>query len=100
VPGITKVTDRARYLFFYPWPIWAVEQAGRLWDVSDIKTLLFGKWLTGIVVSSIVPPLGFLNLQIPFLDQISSLPVQYKFAGISYDLLTQGRSGLLLIKLD
>ncbi|HEX8145047.1 MAG TPA: hypothetical protein VF553_20950 [Pyrinomonadaceae bacterium] len=31
VPGITNVTDRARYFSFYPWLIWAVERhAGRL----------------------------------------------------------------------
>lgn len=31
VPGITNVTDRARYFSFYPWFIWAVEQhTGRL----------------------------------------------------------------------
>lgn len=26
LPGITNVTDRARYFSFYPWLIWAVEQ--------------------------------------------------------------------------
>ena len=26
VPGITNVTDRARYYSFYPWLIWAFEQ--------------------------------------------------------------------------
>ena len=31
VPGITNVTDRARYFSFYPWLIWAIEQhTGRL----------------------------------------------------------------------
>lgn len=28
LPGITNVTDRARYYTFYPWIIWALEQAG------------------------------------------------------------------------
>ena len=28
LPGITNVTDRARYYTFYPWLLWAVEQAG------------------------------------------------------------------------
>lgn len=28
LPGITNVTDRARYYSFYPWLIWACDQAG------------------------------------------------------------------------
>ncbi len=28
LPGITNVTDRARYYTFYPWLIWALEKAG------------------------------------------------------------------------
>ncbi|MBE3724345.1 hypothetical protein HJ192_04705 [Vibrio parahaemolyticus] len=28
LPGITNVTDRARYYSFYPWLIWALEQNG------------------------------------------------------------------------
>lgn len=28
LPGITNVTDRARYYTFYPWLIWALEQSG------------------------------------------------------------------------
>jgi hypothetical protein len=28
IPGITNVTDRARYYSFYPWLIWAFDQAG------------------------------------------------------------------------
>jgi hypothetical protein len=28
LPGITNVTDRARYYSFYPWLIWALDQAG------------------------------------------------------------------------
>ena len=28
LPGITNVTDRARYYSFYPWLIWAFDQAG------------------------------------------------------------------------
>jgi hypothetical protein len=28
LPGITNVTDRARYFSFYPWLIWAIEQHG------------------------------------------------------------------------
>jgi len=28
VPGITNVTDRARYYSFYPWVVWALEQRG------------------------------------------------------------------------
>ncbi|SPD73850.1 hypothetical protein PITCH_A2010005 [uncultured Desulfobacterium sp.] len=28
VPGITNVTDRARYYSFYPWVVWALEQTG------------------------------------------------------------------------
>ncbi len=27
LPGITNVTDRARYYTFYPWLIWALEKA-------------------------------------------------------------------------
>ena len=28
LPGITNVTDRARYYSFYPWLIWAFDQSG------------------------------------------------------------------------
>jgi hypothetical protein len=28
LPGITNVTDRARYYAFYPWLIWAFDQSG------------------------------------------------------------------------
>src|ERR1700674_4829782 len=28
LPGITNVTDRARYYSFYPWLIWAFDKAG------------------------------------------------------------------------
>lgn len=28
IPGITNVTDRARYYSFYPWLVWAFDQAG------------------------------------------------------------------------
>ena len=28
LPGITNVTDRARYYSFYPWLIWAFDEAG------------------------------------------------------------------------
>ena len=28
VPGITNVTDRARYYSFYPWVVWALEKHG------------------------------------------------------------------------
>ena len=28
LPGITNVTDRARYYSFYPWVVWALEKNG------------------------------------------------------------------------
>jgi hypothetical protein len=40
VPGITNVTDRARYFSFYPWLIWAVEQyKGRLRELPFFQIL-------------------------------------------------------------
>lgn len=40
VPGITNVTDRARYFSFYPWLIWAVEQhTGRLRELPFFQIL-------------------------------------------------------------
>ena len=35
LPGITNVTDRARYYSFYPWLIWAFDQRG--WTKYDDK---------------------------------------------------------------
>ena len=32
LPGITNVTDRARYYSFYPWIVYALEQAGHRYD--------------------------------------------------------------------
>ena len=32
LPGITNVTDRARYYSFYPWIVWALEQTGHRYD--------------------------------------------------------------------
>jgi hypothetical protein len=40
VPGITNVTDRARYYSFYPWLIWAFDQAG-IRDLNDEFIELF-----------------------------------------------------------
>src|ERR1700680_2531201 len=38
LPGITNVTDRARYYSFYPWLIWAFDQAGfTLYDNDFIE---------------------------------------------------------------
>jgi hypothetical protein len=38
IPGITNVTDRARYYSFYPWLIWAFDQAGiRAFDDEFIE---------------------------------------------------------------
>ena len=40
VPGITNVTDRARYFSFSPWLIWAVEQhTGRLRQLPFFQIL-------------------------------------------------------------
>lgn len=32
LPGITNVTDRARYYSFYPWVVWALEKAGHTYN--------------------------------------------------------------------
>ncbi|MDA3832867.1 MAG: hypothetical protein PF495_05675 [Spirochaetales bacterium] len=32
LPGITNVTDRARYYSFYPWLVWALEEKGHVFD--------------------------------------------------------------------
>jgi hypothetical protein len=40
LPGITNVTDRARYYSFYPWLIWAFDQAG-IRDFNDEFIELF-----------------------------------------------------------
>ena len=38
LPGITNVTDRARYYSFYPWLIWAFDQEGfRKYDDEFIE---------------------------------------------------------------
>src|SRR4051795_12310397 len=38
LPGITNVTDRARYYSFYPWLIWSFDQAGfTLYDNDFIE---------------------------------------------------------------
>jgi len=36
LPGITNVTDRARYYSFYPWIVWALEQAGHFYNEAFI----------------------------------------------------------------
>jgi hypothetical protein len=36
LPGITNVTDRARYYSFYPWIVWALEQAGHRYNDAFI----------------------------------------------------------------
>ena len=36
LPGITNVTDRARYYSFYPWIIWALEQEGYRYNSAFI----------------------------------------------------------------
>ncbi|MHB8057422.1 MAG: hypothetical protein ACYDHC_05955 [Desulfuromonadaceae bacterium] len=36
LPGITNVTDRARYYSFYPWLVWALEKAGHTNNESFI----------------------------------------------------------------
>ena len=37
LPGITNVTDRARYFSFYPWIVWALEQAGHTYNDTFIE---------------------------------------------------------------
>ncbi len=37
LPGITNVTDRARYYSFYPWIVWALDQAGHKYDDTFIN---------------------------------------------------------------
>jgi hypothetical protein len=37
LPGITNVTDRARYYSFYPWMIWAYEQQPRAKTQTDLQ---------------------------------------------------------------
>ncbi len=37
LPGITNVTDRARYYSFYPWIVWALEQAGHKYNDTFIE---------------------------------------------------------------
>ena len=41
LPGITNVTDRARYYSFYPWVIWSLEKNGH--HYSDTFIDLFRK---------------------------------------------------------
>ena len=36
LPGITNVTDRARYYSFYPWVVWALEKRGHRYDNTFI----------------------------------------------------------------
>jgi len=36
LPGITNVTDRARYYSFYPWIVWALEQRGLTYNDAFI----------------------------------------------------------------
>ena len=36
LPGITNVTDRARYYSFYPWVVWALEKAGHTFNDTFI----------------------------------------------------------------
>lgn len=37
LPGITNVTDRARYYSFYPWIVWALEQSGHKYNAEFIE---------------------------------------------------------------
>ncbi len=37
LPGITNVTDRARYYSFYPWIVWALEQAGHKYNAEFVQ---------------------------------------------------------------
>lgn len=37
LPGITNVTDRARYYSFYPWIVWALEKAGHKYNAEFIQ---------------------------------------------------------------
>ncbi len=37
LPGITNVTDRARYYSFYPWIVWALEQDGFKYNADFIE---------------------------------------------------------------
>ena len=37
LPGITNVTDRARYYSFYPWIIWALEKDGHVYSDEFIE---------------------------------------------------------------
>ncbi|MFH2122769.1 MAG: hypothetical protein ABIJ50_04725 [Pseudomonadota bacterium] len=36
LPGITNVTDRARYYSFYPWIVWALEQKGHVYNETFV----------------------------------------------------------------
>jgi len=36
LPGITNVTDRARYYSFYPWIVWALERKGLTYNDAFI----------------------------------------------------------------
>jgi len=37
LPGITNVTDRAIYYFFYPWIVWTLKEQGHQFDESFIQ---------------------------------------------------------------
>lgn len=37
LPGITNVTDRARYYSFYPWVVWALEQSGHKYNDAFVN---------------------------------------------------------------
>jgi len=36
LPGITNVTDRARYYSFYPWVVWSLEKNGHCYGDTFI----------------------------------------------------------------
>ncbi len=40
LPGITNVTDRARYFSFYPWLIWRLEERSEAMTVEDFRQQL------------------------------------------------------------
>ncbi len=52
LPGITNVTDRARYYSFYPWLAWAMDQQGRSLAKADvIDTLRRAECLVTLVAA-------------------------------------------------
>ena len=49
LPGITNVTDRARYYSFYPWLVWSLHQTGYEYDESFIDRFRRGDCLFTLI---------------------------------------------------